>query len=167
MLKIFIAVVLIHFAGCKGQNKITLKLDFSKPAAAPPVLVYKTKADYNNLVPVILSADKKSIISYPHPNDLKAGNGNYPLPALLSNGYLLDKRGIGPNIAFLNMTYKEFAALENAPSLQEMYDNIIDKDPLTELCNCGNKSAFDEDIEKQLNELIESNKLRSVCKVFK
>jgi hypothetical protein len=64
------------------------------------------------------------------------------------------------------MTYKEYANLDNPPSLQEMFKMIIDKDPLTELCDCGNKTAF-TDIEKQLNQLITNNKLRTTCKTIK
>ena len=130
-----------------------------------PVLVYKTKADYNNFVPVILSDDKTSIVSYPHPQDLITGSG-YPLPVILNKGYLLDKRGIGKNVAFIKMTYEDYAKLDNAPSLKTLYELIIDKDPLTELCNCGVKSAF-TDQTKQINQLIENNTLRTICKTIR
>ena len=69
-------------------------------ASGPPVLVYKTKANYNNLVPVILSDGKTEIVSYPHPKDLIKGS-RFPLPFILNDGYLLDNRGIGKNVAFL------------------------------------------------------------------
>jgi hypothetical protein len=133
--------------------------------AGQPVLVYKTKADYNNFVPVILSDDKASIINYPHPQDLRTGSG-YPLPVFLNKGYLLDKRGIGKNVAFIKITYEDYAKLDNAPSLKTLYDLIIDNDPLTELCNCGVKSAF-TDQTKQINQLIENNTLRTVCKTIR
>lgn len=131
----------------------------------PHMLVYKTKADYNNLVPVILSSDKSEIVSYPHPNDIKSGN-EFQVPVLLHNGYLLDNRGIGENVAFLRLTYKEYSDLKEVPSLNELFGLIIDKDPLTELCDCGMKSASTDQI-KQLNELIDSNKIRTACKVIK
>jgi hypothetical protein len=131
----------------------------------PPTLVYKTKADYNNLVPVILSDDKTKIVSYPHPSDVKTESG-FLLPVLLNGGYLLDTKGIGKNVAFLKMTYEEYSKLGNTPPLVELYNQIIDKDPLTELCDCGNKKAF-TDIINQLNYLIDNKKLRSVCKVVK
>jgi hypothetical protein len=42
-------------------------------SAQPHLLVYKTKGDYKNYVPVMLSDDKSRIISYPDPKDIKAG----------------------------------------------------------------------------------------------
>jgi hypothetical protein len=113
----------------------------------------------------LLSDDKTEIISYPHPKDLKVGEA-LALPTSLKNGYLLDNRGIGTNVAFLKMTYEEYVKLENAPTLKELYELIIDKDPLTELCNCGNSKAF-TDKTKQLNKVIEAKKLRTICKPIK
>ncbi len=156
---LFILVILV---ACKGQNKVAFKPDF---ITAPPTLVYKTKANYNNLVPVLLSEDKSVIVSYPHPSDIKVGNA-LALPTLLKNDYLLDNRGIGVNVAFLKLTYKEYAKLENAPSLKVLYELIIDKDPLIEMWNCGNSKAF-TDKTKQLNELINNNTLKTICKRIK
>jgi len=79
---------------------------------------------------------------------------------------LLDNRGIGKNVAFLKWTYQEYAQLTAVPSLQELYNMILDKDPLTELCDCGNKKSF-SDAPTQLNQLIDSKKLRTVCKTIK
>jgi hypothetical protein len=158
-----LSILLLLFAACKGQNKITFTPDFETPA--PPALVYKTKGNYANLVPVLLSDDKTEIISYPHPGDVKTGDG-FLTPTLLNNNYFLDNKGIGSNVAFLKLTYNEYAALENAPTLKEMYELIIDKDPLIELCNCGNKKALSNPA-KQLNKVIDKKQLRTVCKVVK
>src|SRR5690606_8395697 len=114
--------------------------------AGSPVLIYKTKADYNNLVPVILSDDKKEIISYSHPNDLKSGN-TFLQPLTLHDGYLLDNKGIGKNVAFLKINYEDYSKLSEVPTLKELHALIIDKDPLIELCDCGVKNAF-TNIEK-------------------
>src|ERR1035437_8899341 len=76
----------------------------------PHLLVYKTKADYRKLVPVILSAGKSTIVSYPDPQDLRLG-GDKILPAKLHKGYLMDNRGIAENVAFLKITYQQFAGL--------------------------------------------------------
>jgi hypothetical protein len=84
----------------------------------------------------MLSADRKTILSYPHPKDLRTSDG-LSVPVKLENGWLLDRRGIGMNVAFLRMTYAEYAALENAPSLAELDAAITDRDPLTDLCDCG------------------------------
>lgn len=163
-------MLVLFSVSCNTNNKIMqtsndIQKDFSPVfASGPSVLVYKTKANYNNLVPVILSDDKTEIVSYPHPSDITAGSG-FPLPAVLKDGYLLDKRGIGKNAAFLKITYEEYSQLEVVPSTKELYNIIEDKDPLTELCNCGVKSAF-TDQTKQLNQLISSKKLRTTCKTI-
>ncbi|MBS1536485.1 MAG: hypothetical protein JST20_01900 [Bacteroidetes bacterium] len=105
------------------------------------------------------------MVSYPHPKDIALGSG-FPFPTLLHEGYLLDNRGIGKNVAFLKWTYEEYSQLTAVPSLDELYGMILDKDPLVELCDCGNKTAFD-DAPKQLNQLIDIKKLRKVCKTIK
>jgi hypothetical protein len=159
------------FFGCKSTTKMSNESKNSAPlftpqfTPGPQIYVYKTRNDYSNNVPVLLNDEQTEIISYPHPKDLKVGSG-YPLPTSLLSGYFLDNRGINKNVAYLKMTYKEYANLDNPPSLQEMFKMIIDKDPLTELCDCGNKTAF-TDIEKQLNQLITNNKLRTTCKTIK
>ena len=88
------------------------------------------------------------------------------MPTPLKNGYLIDNKGIFPNVAFLNLTYDDYAKLKDVPSLEKLYALIIDKDPLIELCDCGKRNSFD-DIIKQLNQLIEENKLSTKCKKFK
>lgn len=156
------------FFGCNSSKTMTNKAEVEFVplyTPGPQALVYKTKNEYINLVPVLLSDDKLEIISYPHPKDLKAG-GEYLLPSLLNEGYFLDNRGIGKNVAFLKYTYQEYSELQNLLTLAELHNYIIDNDPLTEFCDCGSKTAF-TDIEKQLNGLIDIKSLRTVCKVIK
>jgi hypothetical protein len=141
--------------------------------AGPPTLVYRTRADYDTLVPILLSEDKSEIISYPHPGDLRrikegkpAISPAYPYPTLLEGGYRLDNRGVGLQVAFLKLSYRAYAALDQAPSMGELQDLILDRDPLTELCDCGNRHAF-TDATQQLNKLIVLNRLREVCRTLK
>ena len=170
-MKIIIPILIIFSLGCNTNSKVVQsasdKSDEFVPdfAAGVPVMVYKTKADYNKLVPVILSDDKTTIVSYPHPNDIRSGN-SFQFPDPLHDGYLLDNRGIGKNVAFLKLSYEEYANLESVPDLKQLFELIIDKDPLTELCNCGLKTAFTDE-QAQLNELIDANKMRKSCKVIK
>ncbi len=170
-MKLILAIILLFTLSCNSNSKVSQAPTVSETefipvfASGPPVLIYKTKANFDSLVPVILSDDKSEIVSYPHPDDLKSGN-IFLFPSLLSGGYLLDNRGIGINVAFLKFTYEEYSKLENIPSLKELYSSIIEKDPLIELCNCGIKSAF-TDVNSQVNSLIESKKLRTSCKVLK
>ncbi len=165
-MKLFFLLVLT--LGCKscGNMKAIKTEDFQpqyKPG--PQTLVYKTKKDYSNFVPVLLSEDKTEIISYPHPNDLIVGNG-FPFPTILNSQYLLDNRGINKNVAFLKLTYQEYSELKSIPTLKELFDYILDDDPLIELCDCGNRTAFSDPV-KELNLMISKDKLREICKAIK
>ena len=131
----------------------------------PPAMVYKTRADYYNLVPVLLSENKDSILSYPHPGDLKTSQG-YLLPVRLKRGYLLDKKGIGKNVAFLNMTYEDYAKLQAPPPMDELEKLIIDRDPLLELYDCGNIHRFSDPVH-ELNRYIKHRSLRKIGKSIK
>ena len=111
------------------------------------------------------SADRKTILSYPPPKDLRTRDG-LAVPLKLENGWLLDRRGIGMNVAFLRMTYAEYAALENAPSLAELDAAITDRDPLTDLCDCGPRAAF-TDPAAQIGNLIRHDSLYVRCKRLK
>jgi len=158
-------IILMSFAGCK-----TVKEPVSEPkvnsvyALGPSAIIYKTKSDYYNLVPVTLSEDRSKIIAYPHPSDLRKGDG-LAKPTVLADGYLLDNRGINQNVAFLRYTYEEYSKIKDIPSIEELYMNIIDKDPLLEICNCGLKSSY-KNIEEELNRLISSEKLYETCKIL-
>ncbi len=161
-------LALVAFCGCKPMKKSAdnAAVDFTPCyTPGPPTIVYKTKGDYRNLVPVTLSEDKSRIVSYPALSDLKRGDG-LSLPTVLENGYLLDNRGIGPDVAFLQMTYEEYARLPQAPDLATLFNSILDKFPLTEMCNCGVRNAIKQPTET-LNKVIRAGKLRSTCKVLK
>jgi len=161
-------LTLITAAGCKTGNvmqKATGKETAGKETAitaAPATLVYKTRKDYRDYVPVLLSDDKTRIIAYPDPKDVK----NMPKPSELEKGYLLDNRGINQNVAFLNITYEAYSRRAAAPSLNELQNMIQDKNPLTELCDCGTRYRF-RNPEEELNALIKKGTLRTQCRVLK
>lgn len=151
---IFLIFTITIGIACNSSKKTSNK---SSVLPSAPVFIYKTKANYFSNVPVILSEDKSKILSYPHPNDVKKGK-SFATPTKLENGYLLDNRGIGLNVAFLKLTYKEYSKLEEVPSLNELKSLIIDDNPLTELYNCGLRSDF-ENIVNQLNETIKTGNM--------
>jgi hypothetical protein len=124
-------------------------------ATGPDAIIYKTKAEYNNLVPVIMNAEKTSIVSFPGPRDLKY-KGKIATPTLLESGFLLDNRGITENVAFLSITYDEYMALKKSPNKEELMALIIDNDPLTEMYNCGKRAIYKEEVE-ELNAIILGN----------
>ena len=118
--------------------------------ATQPTIVYKTKKNYDKNVGILLCDDKKVIVGYPHPTDVSTRS--YPTP--LKDGYLLDNRGIGKNVAFISLTYEEYAALKTPPSLTELMNMIIDNDPLEAMYYCGGRTNY-SDIIVELNQLID------------
>ncbi len=131
--------------------------------AGPPVIIYKTKKDYTNQVPVILSADKMKVISYPDIKDIYT-NGNFATPTLLENGFLLDNRGIGPDVAFLKITYEQYSKLPATPQPGDFLKMIQDWDPLTEMYNCGTRYQY-QDLVDELNQAIKEGKLKEFTKL--
>ena len=125
--------------------------------ASPKVFIYKMKKDYSQNVPVILSSDKKTIVSYPHPRDLYT-NGKLALPTKLNDGYWLDNRGINENVAFLSYTYEEYSSFSEVPSISELYKRIIDKNPIKEMWDCGRRHQFRDPVS-DLNEAIANGEL--------
>lgn len=130
-----------------------------------PAIVYKTNEAYYDKVSIQLSEDGEKIISYPHPKDVFY-KGKLALPTKLKKGYLLDNRGISENTAFLNISFEEYSRLESVPSLQKMKEMIIDKNPIIELYNCGDRVNFKDEVE-ELNDLIKKNLLEERCKRIK
>jgi len=170
-MKKLLPLLLLVVFGCKTNCKVSQTPDNAqqefKPqyVPGPKALVYKTKANYNLFVPVMLSDDKVQVVSYPDPKDVKNGDV-FQTPIQLHKNYLLDKRGISKNVAFLKITYEEYAKLKTVPTPTELYNLIIDKDPLIEMIDCGIISAM-SDPEAQLNQLIDNGTLRTTCKVIK
>lgn len=130
----------------------------------PRLVVYKTKADYRNLIPVALSEDKARIISYPGPTDVKLAEG-YMKPSKLKKGYLLDNQGIGKNVAFLNISYEEYAKMGKPLSRDEMFAKIVDKDPLLELYDCGERKDKQSSLIKRLKKDIRKQRLSNCNKI--
>lgn len=112
-----------------------------------PQILYKTKKNYTDNVFITLNESKTKIISYPHPKDLVNRE-----PLKLSNDYLLDKKGISKNSVFTKFTYEQYLALEEVPSIEELYEAIIDFDPFEEFIICSNKFGIED-----FNNMIKNN----------
>ena len=147
VVSVLISCASIYLGGCKMQNTVQ---NPSVSMALPPTIVYKTVKDYNKNVAVYLSEDKKTITGYPAPTDVSSNS----YPTLLKKGYLLDNRGIGKNIAFISLTYEEYASLKQAPSISELENMIIDRDPIKEMYFCGNRGTYSD--VSELNKLIDN-----------
>ena len=123
--------------------------------ARAPVIIYKTSADYFQNVPVTLNETKDKITSYPHPKDVFY-EGELALPVKLKEGYLLDRRGINAHSAFTSYTYEVYSKLKSAPSPEELYTRIIDKDPFEVIYDCSGAVDIDR-IMKDMDRLLESS----------
>ena len=159
--------ILLMLVGCSTEKKIVsnnsnFNLGITQiSSSSPQLIIYKTRGNYNNLIPVLLSDDKSQIISYPHPKDIKIGD-EFQFPTMLNKEYLIDNRGITRNIAFLKITYDEYSKLENVPSLEYLYSMIVDKNPLVEYYNCGLSSDYKDKIQL-LNKMIDDGELKTIC----
>lgn len=92
------------------------------PKAAAYVLraqIYKTSLPVANQVPFQMS-DSGEVLSYPDPSDVE---GHQPIE--LTDGWLLDRRGVGSNSAFTSYTYADYSALKSAPSAQELVKAVV------------------------------------------
>ena len=136
---------------CKSGKNISQKNNDMSVSAVEQTIIYKTIRDFSQLVPVIMNDDRTQIVSYPAPTDLLY-NGKPALPVQLINGYLLDNRGIGTNVAFTSYTYAEYAALKEVPSIEVLLSKIVEKYPLAEMYFCGRRDSY-KNID-ELNKLI-------------
>jgi hypothetical protein len=155
-----ILVLYLIISGCKTTDKAQ-KVALGNKTPGPPTIVYKMKKDYSQNVPVILSADKSNITSYPAVEDVNM-NGSYPLPTLLSKGYYLDNRGINPNVAFTLYTYEDYSKLPATPSVDELFIAITNNNPILEMYDCGNRLRY-SNIETDLNSIIDRGELAKKC----
>ncbi|MBI9035238.1 MAG: hypothetical protein JEZ03_12275 [Bacteroidales bacterium] len=158
---LFVSSLLIGFQSCKCKKHAAKHGQKPKVASAqqasPTVILYKTKADYRDLVPVTLNEEKTRIVFYPAASDVVRA-GQTMAPTVLQDGYLLDRRGINENVAFLRLTYMEYSKLDPLPHPNALYKLILDKDPVLEMYKCGHANDFKQ-IDRELNELIKQGKL--------
>lgn len=168
---LILAIMISFISCCRKVQQNTTPVTGSVPTydsldfIGPPTIIYKTNKDYYDKVPVTLSEDKSKVISYPDIKDVYY-EGQLSLPTRMSNGYLLDNRGISQNVAFISMTYQEYAALDKTPDPDELMKYIIDDEPIAEMYNCGNRYQFTSGVVTEVNTIIGTGKLGS-CKKMK
>ena len=156
LLFLFMSLSLAVFNSCtptvKNTPETTPAVSQSIAVTGPDVIIYKTKADYYQLVPVIMNEAKTEIVSFPAPRDLRY-KGKPAIPDRLAGDYLLDNRGINENVAFLSITYEEYMNMTKTPPVEELKKQIIDTDPLIVMYNCGKRQLYKNEID-ELNKLI-------------
>jgi hypothetical protein len=117
-----------------------------------PVVVYKTRGDYAELITVNLSRNEKRITACPGQSIV---NQQRPIP--LADGYLL-KRMVG-NV-YLSITIDEYAETSHPYTEAEMLSAILDTDPFSEyynICECVGPDTA------QINKIIREGNLKN-CK---
>lgn len=149
----FALIMAMH---CKPMSVATVAN--SGQAMMPPAIIYKTRKNYDDKVPITLDKTKTKIVSYPDPRDVRES----AMPTPLLNGYLLDNRGVSVNSVFLKTTYSEYANMQR-PSQEWLLSNIIDKNPFSEMYDCG--TAYRHSAE-ELNKIIAAKQLKN-CKRLK
>jgi len=159
VLSLAFVLSMLIFISCNqvsnNQNPSSEQQNQVVSVPGPEAIIYKTTANFNNMVPIIMNAEKTEIVSFPAPGDLKY-KGEIALPTVLESGFLLDNRGINENAVFLNITYEEYMTLDKAPSKDELYNLIIDRDPFIIMYSCGKRQQFNNEI-KELNAAIMEN----------
>ena len=95
----------------------------------------------------------------------RIGPSGWATPIPLTDGFLLDQRGINGHVAFLNITYEEYSRRGKTPEANELMGMIIDSDPITEMYQCGSLSQY-ADPENELNAIINDGRL-STCRKIK
>lgn len=164
----FLVSLIVFSVSCKSKKKTKDKementVFVPNNAPGPKAIVYKTIKNYDKYVAIILSEDGKEVLSYPHPKDVVSNGNIIALPTPLNQGYLLDNRGIGPQVAFLKISYKDYGKRMDVFSLEEMQTMMLEKSPLLEMYDCGNRDSI-KNLTQTLNSLIEKKQLDKVCK---
>jgi len=142
------------------SNKLIFTVVSPQINMTAPISVYKTKADYKNLVSVVLSDDKTKIVAYPGPSDAK-----HEFPVLLNSDYLIGSMPGSGNIngAFLSLDIKKYSEMpEFSFTTNQLYQLIVDKNPFLEIYNCGN-STTQAKMVVDINKWIDSNQLAIMC----
>ena len=158
----YLLMLALLIAGCNTARRQAKDIDITF-GASKPTIIYQTTQDYSRYVPVQLSEDKSEVTGYPHRTDLYfQGNPDtlaYPLP--LADGFWLDRRGINPSIAFLDMTYEEYANYDMRMDAGMLQERVQDTQPLVACYDCGNITSVE-----QLNVLIRGKALGKCKKLW-
>lgn len=107
----------------------------------PPIIIYKTKKDYRQLVPIIVS-ESGQVVGFPARSDL-GSSGHFSYPVALADGYLWDRRGVSLNSVFLDLTYEAYAALPADPSPDTLLKHVLDRNPFTFMAVCDRSAISD------------------------
>jgi hypothetical protein len=127
----------------------------------PAFVIYKTKVNRDNNVPIRVMEDRKTIITYPAPTDVFT-NGKLAYPTKLADGYLLDNRGIAVSSVFLSFDYETYSKLREIPKESVLLNAVLDFEPFLEMYNCGYRYDYKNEVQAA-NDIIQNGGLKN-CK---
>lgn len=166
-----IALLSVGILACASCEKIGGKN--GGECQEPPTTVVKFKGEYADKVCVLLDAGKTRIVGYPSPSDCAGDTVRHALQAL-ADGYYIARCGLyGINSAILKVTRKEYnEGVSIGKSKEEIYGNILDKDPFLEYYEDRDEflvtRAGEEDDEfDKANKMIANGELASKLKRIK
>ena len=165
-----IALAILTIIGCKAKQAATTVIAPTPPPHSQTVahmghlIIYRTRADYSQYVPVTLSDDGSAVASYPAPTDVFY-RGALAQPNALSDGYWLDNRGVNTHTVFVKLTYEQYSQLKDVPAPDELYKLIIDKTPLTDIYDLGPRGQYKDEV-KEINAIILAGKLKGYKKLL-
>lgn len=159
-----VSIMTIAISACCSSKKAG-NMQESRNAfiPGPKVIIYKTIEDYSKLVPVALSEDGTTLVSYPDIKDVFY-EGKPAYPTQLHGGFLLDNRGINANVAFISLTYDEYSKLAKTPSPDYLMSLISNKKPLLSMYACGLKSGY-KDLVNEINSKIDAGDFSGFIKL--
>ncbi len=146
-----LCTIAIFIASCNNPQKTTVTPpQKTAQLSRPDFVIYRTKGNYDELVALQLNEEKNKIVSYPAVRDIQ----NAKMPEKLAEGFLLDRRGINKNTAFLDYTYQEYSRLSKTPPTDSLFVHIKDADPFEVMFICPQDKAPNDDLLHFFNEAI-------------
>jgi hypothetical protein len=156
--------LVISAVSCRFSNKTAAKGSVFHPAyiPGPNAFVFRTRFDCSHLVPVTLNDSGTRILNYPAPSDVLAVGVENKVPIRLRKNYWLDNGSVGPNSAFLSISWEEFVKMKDL-SHTKLWPYVKYKNPFSEMYDCG-LIGDRKEMEKAINRLIKDGKLQETCK---
>ena len=155
---VVIVMIAIACSGRKPESVTTVSSTTGTAVPGPSVKLYQLHGEWHNNVPVTLTDDGSSIVAYPSPTDVR----KMEKPVKLKDGWWMDVRMINKNTAFLDMEMKDYGALKQSMSLENMMSHIVSKKPFVRLYDCGVRDKSKDQADEFMKR-IDGDKL-SGCK---
>ncbi len=101
----------------------------AKPVSTiPAATAFRMSGDYADHVAISLD-DQGNITYFPAPTDISPDSA----PLALTDGWWLNRQGIGANSVFTKYTFSEYAALPQVPTVAQLKEAIIPDARVTEM----------------------------------